>query len=321
MVAAAMVLLCVAAPVVAKRDNLTRISGGELLTGWPPFRLAITTTDQTQVIENEPQGDWRITPSMTADGREVASAKPKAGAPLRSRTDAQNLVVGVWSKANRRWTEYAALEVRSGTVAISADGAKLACVTRWRTDAPSRLRVLDLRSGKVTLGPEIFEDAGTDISWAPDNRRLAFDMGDNGTPVKANPTPLREIYVMDAESGAVRRIRKGVAPAWSPSGEWIAFLDYDPANDDTGRGPAAPRPNRVEVMRANGTDVRVLATYGRDEGLMLAPVWLPGSPAVLIQRWHDRGEGTVDGYRVDVATGQTERVYRGRTPVYAWIQR
>lgn len=313
----AAVLTCAATPLLAKRDPLPRIPGAALLTGWPPFRLAITGPHLPQIIQNHPQSDWIITPSITTDGREVASAQLENPKTPRSR----NLVAAVWSKSTGHWIRYDQLPVRSGTIAISPDGSKLACVTRFLWNAPSRLKILDRNTGKITEGPEIFDNAGTDISWSPDSRHLAFDIGDNGSPVKSSPTPLRAIYVMDAATGAVRRIAKGVAPAWSPSGQWIAFLDYLPSSDDAGKGFAAPRPNRVEVMHPDGTGMRIVTTSKRDQGLLLAPVWLPDSQALLIQRWHDAEKATVDANRLDLTTGRVARVFQNQAPVFAWLQK
>lgn len=311
----AAVLLACSAPLHAKKPNLPRLPGSTLLVGWPPFRLTLTSGGNTLQIQNEPQSDWLVMPSLSADGTVVASAHPAAGAAPRSR----NLIVSVWSLADRKWSDPAALAVAGGSVALSPDGTRVACVTRFQTDAPSRLEVLNRGSGKIVQGPEVFEDAGTDISWAPDSRRLVFDMGDNGSPVKGNPSPQRAIYVMNTDTGALHRIAQGVAPAWSPSGGWIAYLDYVPDNDDAGPGFAAPQPNRVALMRADGTEAHALVTWPRDEGLMLPPVWSPGSQAILINRWHDRQKETMDIDRIDLATAKITRTFRNVPPVYAWM--
>ncbi|MFP5227993.1 MAG: TolB family protein [Acidobacteriota bacterium] len=282
----------------------------------PPFYLALTFGDSTWVVQQDLQSRWTVTPSLSADGGLVASAHPVSGASAQS----GSLVVSLWSRSDRRRADVDAFQIEGGAVALSPDGGRVACVTGYRTNAPSRLEVFDRKTGKVVQGPEVYERAGTDISWAPDSRHLAFDMGSNGAPVKANPSPLRVIYVMDTDTGTMRRIAKGVAPAWAPSGEWIAYLDYVPDNDDADSGFAAERPNRVIVMHPDGSGARVLVTWPREEGLMTAPVWSPDSRAILINRWHDRDKGAVNVDRIDAGTGTMSRLFRNVPPVYAWLK-
>ncbi len=299
------------ASVEAKKDDLPRLPGAVLLLGYPPANLAITTEYKTSKLQEEGT-DGLITPSISADGLVVASARVAAGEPSTSRS---RLIVSTYSMADNKWTEYKDLEIFRGTVAISPDGSKLACVTRKMADAPSGLHVLDLKTGKVTVGPELWEMSGTDISWSPDGRRLAFDIGG-----KADPTPLRAIYILNVETGSFSKIGQGVAPSWSPSGEWIAYLDYFPDHNDAKLGVAAGNPNRVSLMRPDGTDSKVLLTYHRLEALMVAPVWSPDSKTILINRLRDIDKDTFDIYMLDLATLKLTKKFKNTPPVYAWVE-
>ncbi len=297
----------------AEKRELPRLPHATLLIGWPPFYLAVTSGTRTWQLQYRPHSDWTLAPSLSSDGSIVASAHAAPGDP-------GNLIVSLWSRSDRKWTDLPQFTIDGGSVAVSPDGTRVASVTRYTINGPSRLKVLDRTTGKIVQGPEIYERAGTDISWAPDSRRLAFDIGSNGAPVKANPTPLRAIYIMDAGTGAVRRIAQGVAPSWSPSGEWIAWLDYVPDNDDADPGFAAPHPNRVSLMRPDGSDARVLLTLPRDHALMIPPVWSPDAQSILINQWHDRDKATMDIDRLDLRTGKRTRIFRNVPPVYAWLQ-
>lgn len=303
-------------PLQARKRELPRLPNSTLLIGWPPFYLAITSNAQTWNVQDDPQSDWLLTPSLSANATLVASAHPAVGEPPRSR----NLVVSLWSRSNQKWTNIPQLPIDSSAVAISPDGTRIACVTRYRTDAPSRLDVLDRNTGTIVEGPQIYDRADTDITWAPDSRRLAFDIGSNGAPVKANPSPLRAIYIMDTDTGAIHRIAKGVAPSWSPSGEWIAYLDYVPDSDDAGPGFAADHPDRVSVMRPDGSGNRVLLTLPRDQALMIPPVWSPDAQSMLINRWHNPDKGTMDIDQLDLAAGKRTRLFRNVPPIYAWLR-
>ena len=310
----ALALLSAAPAAFAKKDRLPRFPNAQFLTGYPPFSLILTTPSRTLWLQHDGRSGWYVIPTISSDGRVVASARPAPGDPPRS----TRLLAATRSTGSGAWVEIPSLPLRSGAVAISPDGSKLACVTRWRYDAPSRLRVLDLRTGRVLLGPEVLDTAGTDISWAPDSRHLAFDMGDNGSPVKSNPSPLRAIYLLDVDTGTVRRLRTGVAPSWSPSGAWIAYLDYFP-DHDSAHSFAAPHPNRLCLMRADGSDPRVLLTFPPREDLRIAPVWSPDSQAILINRWRDRQKGTMDLYTFNLSSHRVTRMRKDVLPVYAWL--
>jgi len=157
------------ASVEAKMDNLARLPGATLLMGYPPYNLVVTTGDTTSKLQTG-GGDWYVTPSMSADGHLIASARADANAAssLRSRP---KLTVSTYSMADQRWADYKDLDVYDGSVAISPDGTKLACITRKVAGAPSHLRILDLHTGAITAGPESSDNAGPDLSWSPDRLR------------------------------------------------------------------------------------------------------------------------------------------------------
>ena len=157
------------ASVETKKDNLPRLPGAALLVGYPPGDLEITTEDKTLKLQ-EGELELIMTPSISADGSIVASAHRIAGERSRGRA---RLVVSTYSMAGKKWTEYKGLEIFGGPVAISPDGSRLACSVM--AEAPYGLHILDLKTGKITVGPELPGAFGS-MSWSPDGQRIAFDM-------------------------------------------------------------------------------------------------------------------------------------------------
>ncbi len=204
-----------------KTENyqLPRIPGAALLArAYPPDRLLFTVGDGTLTIQ-EWASDY-LAPSVSADGNIVASTRQIPGGTSR----AADRVVSTYSVKDSRWTDHPDLKDVEA-IAIDPDGSKLACVTRdpqaRASDLPHfRFRVLDLRAEKTSVVMES-SDMPLGLSWSPDGRRLAFDMRPPDAPLSSG---IRAIYIANLETGTISEIGLGMAPAWSPSGEWIAVV-------------------------------------------------------------------------------------------------
>lgn len=288
--------------VEAKMDNYPRLPGSALLVGYPPFSLSVTTEDKTRKIQDDTSGDALISPSMSADGSVVASAHRISGDPF---TRAPRLQVSTYSMTDEKWTDRKDLEVVVGAVAISPDGSELACVTRKMPGAPSGLRILDLKSGKVTAGPEMTERAGSGISWSPDGRHIAFDKEAEGA---ADGKPVRAVYVLDVGTGIALKIAEGMSPSWSPSGEWIAFVNV--SNQAL---------YSVSLTHPNGTGSRVLTTFHSEVVPNLKPVWSPDSKELLINESRNPDKDTWNIYLLELATLKVTRAFENTPPVFAWV--
>lgn len=289
--------------------------GAALLSGYPPADLTVSIGNCTTKVQ-EGGGEWFVTPSMSADGRVVASARRAASDLSIGRP---RLVVSTFSVSDNKWKEYKDLVVFDGSIAISPDGSKLACFTRELAGAPSRLRVLDIRTGGISAGPKLSENAGPHLSWSPDGQRIVFDMyADRSIDGRAIP-PRRAIYVLNLEDGTISRIADGMSPAWSPSGEWIAFNDYSPGRDDAKRGWYAVNANRVSLMHPDGSHSKVLATFRNDEDLHVPSVWSPDSKTILVNKFHDEDKATMDVYMLDIATLKLTKEFKASAPVFAWV--
>jgi Tol biopolymer transport system component len=256
---------------------------------------------------------------MSANGNLVASARyadlasnvPRAF-PL--------LTVGIYSMIDKRWRDYPNLETQGGSVAISADGSRLAYVTRSTAPALPHIEFMDLKTGAVSIGPETTRLDGH-ITWSPDGRRIAFDRATEierstaGKPI----SPPTAIFVFDVETGTVSKIADGMSPIWSPSGEWIAFYDYWPDRDNVKKDWHPANDNHVSVIHPDGTGHKVLVTFNHDESLSVPSVWSPDSKSILINKSHDYDEGTMDIYLIDIASQKLTKKFGNAPPVFACV--
>lgn len=300
-------LLSFTSSVGASRDNLPRLPGGEFLVGHLQEDLAVTLGDRTTQIPGG--GGWVVLPSISADGRIVASARRVPDLSLES---TPTFIVGTYNIATNEWRDYTALQIKGGSVAISPDGSKLACADMVRD--PSVIHILDLTTGKISLAPETTRDAGF-LTWSPDNRRIAFNKDFQHGP-DGNPTSLLpEIYVLNIEDGKVSKIAEGAEPSWSPSGEWIAFSDYSAFR----HGKYANTPFRVSLVHPDGTGSVELLKQGED--LYLPAIWSPDSKDLLLQRpQEDEVNPKVNVDMLDVATLKLTTKFKKTPKVYGWAR-
>ena len=114
-------------------------------------------------------------------------------------------------------------------------------------DEPDRVGILTMEAD----GSDLQVMAGTEPGdewprWSPDGSLVAFDREVNG---------VRQVFVVD-DRGNVEQLTNGAEdarlPIWSPDGEWLAYSSGEAATDD----------GVVALIRADGSDERVLSTRG-----------------------------------------------------------
>jgi Tol biopolymer transport system component len=265
------------------------------LIGGPGNDLGISTPSETLWLLPESNqraiGGPLIHPSITSDGHTVAGARLKSAA-------ARRVAIATYSVPEKRWTEYAEGDF-AGSVAIAPDGSKLAFAGEIEGQ-PAPLNIIDLKTGEKSAGPCV--EPETMLSWAPDGVRLAYVTSE---PIRSVPDlhlTRRIISVFDSRTGKTTDVAYGYAPAWSPSGEWIAYFW------DTTKGTA------LMGVRPNGSDARLLTLH--HAGILL-PVWSPDSTRLLLngRMWED---GDVDIYLLDFATLKQIRFFRNKEPIVGW---
>jgi TolB protein len=154
--------------------------------------------------------------------------------------------------------------------AWSPDGSQIA-FTRIAPSAGPDLRSVALYAVTPDDGrTRKLADAGADTAWSPNGRRLAFvSYRDRfGQTCFHECSTSGEIYLLDLETGSVRRLARSQAddrsPAWSPDGRLVAFV-----SDRSNRQEHA---NEIYVMSPSGGDLRRLT---RNDVWDLEPAWRP----------------------------------------------
>jgi len=138
-------LLFFPSSVAANKESLPRLPGAAFLVGRFPEDLAVTVGERTAEIQGG--GGWEVSPSISADGRIVASARMIPNNSLESKP---TFIVGTYDISANEWRDYLDLEIKGGSVAISPDGSKLACSKMAMGDEV--IHLLDLRTGNDERG-------------------------------------------------------------------------------------------------------------------------------------------------------------------------
>ena len=105
----------------------------------------------------------------------------------------------------------------------------------------------------------------------PVDRHLAVVLAGRRRRSSSTPTAAArpQLYVMSADGSGARRISFGAGryttPVWSPTGDFIAFTKQTGGQFHIG------------VMRADGSDERILTTSYLDEG----PTWAPNGRVLM----------------------------------------
>jgi hypothetical protein len=254
--------------------------------------LILKTPQQSSTL-GVPSGASRTTPvaiaSLGLRGEHIAWGFPVAD--HRDKKSEVRCTVGVYSVPEQKWRTYGDFSAVL-TTAISPDESRIAfnATQGSGTKVKHSAFLLDIGTGAIS---ELTQDASGFFSWSPDGRRLAVGSGiiDVPDPTGANSNLFEERHY----------------PAWSPSGEWIAYID---ASEQS-----------IHLVHPDGTSDHVIKSvrnhlFGH-RFFALRPIWSPDSAKLLLNEYKADGD-TLDVVLLEISSGKTITKSKNGNPILGW---
>jgi hypothetical protein len=280
----------------AKGSGTFSVPDSVLLFHATDSTLKLVATDPRETL-SVPVGSRNrplATASMGPGARSISWGFPVADD--LSKTWKVRCAVGVYSVSEKKWRTYGDFSQIHAT-AILGDGSKVAFIADETDGNSRRLLLLDTDTGKIT---ELAHVAAVLVSWSPDGGRLAVEI--SGGEKAAT------IAIFDMRSRSTHKLVEGNWPAWSPSGDWIAYVDH--SNE------------KVHLIRPDGTGDRVLKDVGGHVfGYRIfggQPVWSPDGKKLLLNEYKGDWDSSLDVMMVDINTGRTTQLSKNGEEVIGW---
>ena len=288
-----------------RQEALLHIPRAVLLLGYPEDDTLYISRGEEDVMLQPPGPDragHHTYPSLSRNGAIVATSY------VKSRHPNYREGIALYSFVDKAWKQYSGDDFHYvWAVSVSPDGSTLAFKAERHWSQPRQLLLLDLRTEATTVLMEPYL-ASAPLSWSPDGNRFVYEH-----PVKrANGTfdaGELEIRIHDVRTRQDVRLVSGSNPSWSPSGEWIAFLDSA---------------GGVAMVRPDGKAQTPLVTLRRrlpwfvKRHLVYPPVWSPGSDALMLNEWSADETARASIHRFDLGTRTLKQARGTGVAVLGW---
>lgn len=229
-------------------------------------------------------------PVVARDGSRVALGLCASPIP-----ETGHLTLGVFSVKQQEWKTYGNF-AEIGTPGFSPDATKITFVVK-RADRRNALLILDISTGSVSSVDELSNAVVEGPSWSPDGRRLAVVISRSGR---------WSIVLYDLGTSRLDSLAEGDDPAWSPTGEWVAYFETD---------------TKCVLVHPDGTGRRVIRNTSGWLGYRAfnkRPVWSPDGKQLLLNQL--KGEGpNIDVLLADIESGRVVRKARNGLAVIGWV--
>jgi Tol biopolymer transport system component len=225
------------------------------------------------------------------------------------RVNQASFVLGLYSIQEQQWKTYGDFG-DIGTPAFSPDGKTVAFVAIDRTRG-YHFFTFDIATEKLTIVAKVDAKGNQQIggipekaslSWSPDGKQIVVELQ------KLERSPL--VAILAPATGEVRPLAEGTYPAWSPTGEWIAY--YDPPGE------------KCMLIRPDGTGKKVVrkvrSSFFHPKRYGYAVVWSPDGKELLLNEVN--GLRAVDVVLLDLDTGRlTTKNTENGLAAFGWAAR
>ncbi len=295
------VLIVLASSLFAQERRTFSLPDSVLLFAEPYEDLTVVGSVGTELlrppVDVKANHGYFVRPSIAPDGGQVSWGFVMANDDSRDRL--VRFELGIYSTSEHKWRTYGNFDLLTAT-SFSPDGSRVAFTADVRGRDKRELSVLELKTGEIRRLKYV---AAVQPSWSPDGKKLVVNIQRGEKP--------SILAVIDIDSGNMNTIAEGGgSPAWSPSGQWIAYLGHSS--------------ERCVLVRPDGTGSKIVSEaksslfHYRQFGY--AVVWSPDGKKLLLNKLTN-DVGKLDVVLVDIETGRSTTKLKNSTPVFGWVSR